>query len=68
VDTAVFDFVKDLADGKFTAGNSVFDLKRDGVGYSTSGGKIDDIKDKLEGYKQQIIAGTITVPTKPASG
>lgn len=68
VDVAVFNFVKDMADGKFTAGVSVFDLKREGVGYSTSGGKIDDIKDKLETYRQQIISGTITVPTKPASG
>jgi basic membrane protein A and related proteins len=68
VDTAVFTFVKEFAAGTFTAGTRVFDLKVDGVGYSTSGGKIDDIKDKLDAYKQQIIGGQITVPTKPASG
>ena len=49
--------------GNFTAGQTVFDLKADGVGYSTSGGKVDDIKAKLDEYKQQIIDGKITVPT-----
>ena len=67
VDTAVFNFVKGMADGQFKAGPTVFDLKAEGVGYSTSGGKIDDIKSKLDDYKQQIIDGKITVPTKPAS-
>jgi basic membrane protein A len=64
VDNAVFNFVKDYGDGKFTAGPTVFDLKKDGVGYATSGGKVDDIKSKLDDYKQQIIDGKITVPTK----
>ncbi len=35
------------------------------MGYSTSGGFVDDIKTKLDDYKAKIIAGTITVPTKP---
>ena len=30
---------------------SRFDLKVDGVGYSTSGGFVDDIKDKLDGLQ-----------------
>ncbi|MDQ2781054.1 BMP family ABC transporter substrate-binding protein [Lapillicoccus sp.] len=65
VDVGVFDFIKSVKDGNFKAGNKVFDLKAGGVDYSTTGGKIDDIKAKLDDYKQQIIAGTITVPTKP---
>jgi basic membrane protein A len=64
VDNAVFNFVKDFGNGKFTAGPTVFDLKADGVGYATSGGQIDDIKSKLDDYKQQIVDGKITVPTK----
>jgi basic membrane protein A len=68
VDTAVYTFVKDQGEGKFTAGKQVFDLKADGVGYSTSGGKIDDIKSKLDEYKQKIISGSISVPDKPAAG
>jgi basic membrane protein A len=66
VDTAVYTFIKDLGNGTFTAGPRVFDLKADGVGYSTSGGKVDDIKSKLDDFRQQIIDGRITVPTKPA--
>jgi basic membrane protein A len=65
VDTAVFDFVEGLTNGKPLTGTQVYDLKRNGVGYSTSGGMINDIKPKLEDLRQQIIDGKITVPTKP---
>jgi len=65
VDVATYDFIKSLTEGKFVAGTKVYDLKVGGVGYSTTGGKIDDIKAKLEAYKQQIIDGKIVVPTKP---
>ena len=65
VDTAVFDFVEGIVNGKPLTGTQVFDLKNNGVGYSTSGGKIDDIKPKLDALKQQIIDGKITVPTTP---
>jgi len=65
VDTAVFDFVKTMGEDKFASGVQVFDLKKDGVGYSTSGGFVDDIKSKLDEYKAKIISGEITVPTKP---
>jgi basic membrane protein A len=68
VDTAVYQFVKDTGAGAFPAGTTTFDLKADGVGYALSGGKVDDIKSKLDDYKQQIIDGRITVPTKPAAG
>jgi basic membrane protein A len=65
VDVGVFDFIKSVSDGSFKAGNRIFDLKAGGVDYSTTGGKIDDIKPKLDDYKAQIIAGSIKVPTKP---
>ena len=65
VDVAVYDFIKSVSDGTFKAGTKIYDLKADGVGYSTTGGKIDDIKSKLDDYKAQIIAGEITVPTTP---
>ena len=65
VDVGVYDFIKSVSDGSFQAGNKVFDLKAGGVDYSTTGGKIDDIKSKLDDYKAQIIAGTIKVPTAP---
>jgi basic membrane protein A len=67
VDTAVYDFVTGMGNGEFKNGVEVFDLKADGVGYSTSGGFVDDIKAQLEDYKNKIISGEITVPTKPAA-
>ncbi len=65
VDVSVFEITKAQAEGNFAAGNTVYDLSVDGVGYSTSGGFIDDITDQLEEFKAQIIAGDIVVPTEP---
>ena len=65
VDVAAFDFIKGETDGSFKSGDQIFDLKAGGVDYSTTGGKIDDIKSKLDDYKQQIIDGKIKVPTTP---
>lgn len=64
VDTGVYFFIKSVQDGTFKGGTQLFDLKTDGVGYSTTGGHIDDITSKLDAYKQDIIDGKITVPNK----
>jgi basic membrane protein A and related proteins len=63
VDVAVYDFIKADVDGSPLKGTQTFDLKAGGVAYSTSGGQVDDIKSKLDGYAKQIIDGTIKVPT-----
>ena len=63
VDVAVFDFIKSVQDDNFTSGETVYDLEAGGVGYSTTGGMIDDIVPQIEDFKQQIIAGEIEVPT-----
>jgi basic membrane protein A len=65
VDVAVFNTIESQVNGTFAAGPNVFDLSVDGVGYSTSGGFVDDIVDQLEEFKQQIIDGDIVVPTTP---
>jgi basic membrane protein A and related proteins len=65
VDVAVYEYLKAVNGGTFPTGVTTYDLKVDGVGYSTSGGFIDDITSKLDDYKQQIIDGKITVPTTP---
>jgi basic membrane protein A len=65
VDVAVFETIKAVADGDTKGGIITFDLKSDGVGYATSGGYLDDVKDKLDAYKADIISGKIVVPTKP---
>lgn len=62
VDVAVIDFLKAFDAGTVKAGFDVYDLKRDGVGYSTSGGYIDDITTQLDEAKAKIIAGDIKVP------
>ncbi len=65
VDVAVFETIKAVNGGDTSGGIKVFDLTNDGVGYSTSGGYIDEFKDQLEALKKDIIDGKITVPTKP---
>ncbi|GII03482.1 BMP family lipoprotein [Planobispora takensis] len=62
VDVAVFDFLKGATSGAAKAGTTVYDLKAGGVDYSTTGGQVDDIKTKLDEYKQKVISGEITVP------
>ena len=65
VDVAVFETIKAVQDGDTEGGINVFDLSVDGVGYSTSGGYIDEFVDQLEEIKAMIIAGDIEVPTAP---
>jgi basic membrane protein A len=65
VNVAVYNYLTEVVGGTFPAGQTIYDLSVDGVGYATSGGQIDDIKDQLEAFKQQIISGEITVPTTP---
>jgi basic membrane protein A len=65
VDVAVYDFITAFKNNSVQSGQKVYDLKAGGVDYSTSGGKVDDIKSKIDEYKQKIISGEIKVPTKP---
>ena len=63
VDKAIVDFIND----EFTPGGVRLGLAEGGIGYSTSGGFVDDIAADLDGYAEQIIAGDITVPTEPGA-
>ncbi|MBL8931368.1 MAG: BMP family ABC transporter substrate-binding protein [Kineosporiaceae bacterium] len=65
VDVAVFEYIKAAQAGSPLTGVQVFDLKKDGVGYSASGGQVDDIKAQLEDAKGKIVAGSVKVPDKP---
>ncbi len=64
VDVAVFNTIKTFVNGVYKGGYLTYDLKVGGVGYSTSGGFIDDIKSQLDDIKQKIISGEISVPSK----
>ncbi|MGH3384108.1 MAG: BMP family lipoprotein [Nocardioidaceae bacterium] len=64
VDVAVLEYLTEVDGGNFPSGVERYDLAVDGVGYSTSGGFVDDISAELDEFKQQIIDGEITVPTE----
>jgi basic membrane protein A and related proteins len=65
VEVAVYETIKSEVEGNFEGGYHTFDLASGGVGYATSGGFVDDIQAQLDDLSQQIIDGTITVPTTP---
>jgi basic membrane protein A and related proteins len=65
VDVAVFQVIKSQVDGTFAAGPVEYDLSVDGVGYSKTGGFVDDIAEQLDAFKDQIISGAIVVPKVP---
>ena len=65
VDVAVFETIKASVNGDKSGGIKMFDLSNDGVGYSTSGGHIDEFVSQLDEIKAKVVAGEIEVPTKP---
>jgi basic membrane protein A len=65
VDVGVFEFIKAFQGGAKGGTDVVYDLKVDGVGLATTGGEIDDIMDKIDAAKKDIVDGKITVPTTP---
>lgn len=65
VDVAVYDFLAGVAQDDLSGLPPVFDLSVNGVGYATSGGKIDDVTDVVDAYRQEIIDGNIEVPDAP---
>jgi basic membrane protein A len=65
VDVAVFETIKASVDGDTSGGIKMFDLSNDGVGYSTSGGYLDDVVSQLDEIKAKVVSGEIEVPTKP---
>jgi basic membrane protein A len=65
VDVSVYKTIEEQVDGMFAGGVKVFDLSVDGVGYSTTGGFVDDIVSELDAWKDKIISGEVVVPTTP---
>ncbi len=64
VDTATFNEIQSVADGEPLSSYQSYDLASDGVGYSTSGGFIDDITDQIDDYAEKIKSGEIEVPAE----
>jgi basic membrane protein A len=65
VDVAVFETVKAAQEGNFEGGSdAVFNLENEGVAIGTTSDKVgQDILDKVDELKQQIIDGEITPPS-----
>jgi len=66
VDVGCQKFVSDVLSNKFVAGNETFGMANNGVGYTTSGGLVNDIKSKIDAYAKKIASGAIVVPEVPA--
>ncbi len=62
VDVAVYKTITDFVTAGNQSGVLVFDLSADGVGYSTSGGFVDDIAAELEELRGKIVTGELVVP------
>ena len=62
VDVAVYNTIVAEMDGTFAPGLETYDLSVGGVGYSTSGGFIDEYVPTIDGLAALIADGTIVVP------
>jgi basic membrane protein A len=62
VNVAVLDTVKQVLDNKYAAGDTIFDLKVDGVGVGKTNAEGSKYSAQVEKAKQGIMDGSITVP------
>jgi len=65
VDVGVAAFVADALAGVDTAGVKTWGFAEGGVGYTTTGGYIDDLTAKIEEFAAKIASGEVVVPTDP---
>jgi len=65
VDTAVYDMIASVVDEAPLTGVQPFDLEADGVGYSTSNTAVEPYTAVADELAQQIVDGTIEVPSTP---
>ena len=64
VDTAVYSYISDFVDENVPTGAKVYDLAHEGVGYSTSGGFVDDIASQIDEAAEKVKSGEVKVPTE----
>ncbi len=68
VDTAVYNIIKAQKDGEFAGKEVINNLANDGVGYATSGGFTDDIRELVEAAKTLLLKNFLNLPAKPEKG
>jgi basic membrane lipoprotein Med (substrate-binding protein (PBP1-ABC) superfamily)/DNA-binding SARP family transcriptional activator len=65
-DVAVYELIHMLVDGDLRPGARILGLADEAVGYSTTGGHLSpDTVAALERYRQEIVAGSLVVPSAP---
>jgi basic membrane protein A len=68
VDVVVFDTIREVAQGTFQGGLKGFGLREEGIGYVDEGphaaGIPAEVKARVNGLRQQIISGELTVPAR----
>lgn len=62
-----YEFVTDVANKTFIPGHRDYGVAEAGVGYATSGGFVDDIKDQIDAWAAKIASGEVVVPDVPAA-
>lgn len=67
LDQAVYEALRQHADGQFTPGSWDWGLASGASGISYSGGHLDSVRPQLESFKRRIISGDIQVPCIPES-
>lgn len=65
VDVATLNAIKAVDEGNPLVSYTVYDLAADGVGYSKSGGFVDDVASQIDEFATKIKSGEIKVPTQP---
>jgi len=69
VDLVVYQTIRDLAEGRFQAGNSALGVRENAVGYAEVRvdfpGKQQALQ-RVEALRKKIVSGEIKVPSKPA--
>ena len=66
VDLGTRAFVTDALAGTPTAGVKTWGYAEGGVGYTTTGGYIDDLTGQIDDFASKISSGSVVVPTEPA--
>ncbi|MGL5809034.1 MAG: BMP family lipoprotein [Nocardioides sp.] len=65
VDVATFSMIDSVAKKAPLTSYTVYDLAKDGVGVSVSGGYIDDVMSDIDAARTAIVGGEVEVPTVP---
>ena len=66
-DVGTYRFVLSVADGTFEPGHYDLGIAEGAVGYATSGGFLDGIRDQIDAYAARVASGDIVVPDTPAA-